>query len=97
MDDTIIIFTTDNGGQTHQGSRNWPLRGNKGTVFEGGVRGTGFVWGSKLPKLNYDNHQLIIYNSCNRLVTDNSRRYCWSGAGYRQMEVRWIQCVVLYC
>ena len=59
MDDTIIIFTTDNGGQTHQGSRNWPLRGNKGTVFEGGVRGIGFVWGSKLPKLNYDNHQLI--------------------------------------
>ena len=40
-------------------SNNWPLRGNKATVFEGGVRGTGFVWGSKLPKLNYDNHQLI--------------------------------------
>ena len=59
LDDAIIIFTTDNGGQTHQGSRNWPLRGNKGTVFEGGVHGTGFVWGSKLPKLNYDNHQLI--------------------------------------
>ena len=59
LDDTIIIFTTDNGGQTCQGSNNWPLRGNKDTVFEGGVRGTGFVWGSKLPKLNYDNHQLI--------------------------------------
>ena len=59
LDDTIIIFTTDNGGQTMQGSNNWPLRGNKGTVFEGGVCGTGFVWGSKLPKLNYDNHQLI--------------------------------------
>jgi len=50
LNDTIIIFTTDNGGQTHQGSRNWPLRGNKGTVFEGGVRGTAFVWGSMLPK-----------------------------------------------
>ena len=59
LDDTIIIFTTDNGGQTAQGSNNWPLRGNKATIFEGGVRGTGFVWGSKLPKLNYDNHQLI--------------------------------------
>ena len=59
LDDTIIIFTTDNGGQTAAGSSNWPLRGNKAIVFEGGVRGTGFVWGSKLPKLNYDNHQLI--------------------------------------
>ena len=59
LDDTIIIFTTDNGGQTREGSSNWPLRGNKATVFEGGVRGTGFVWGSKLPQLNYDNNQLI--------------------------------------
>ena len=59
LDNTIIIFTTDNGGQTAKGSINWPLRGNKATVFEGGVHGTGFVWGSKLPKLNYDNHQLI--------------------------------------
>ena len=61
LDDTIIIFTTDNGGQlqTAFGSSNWPLRGNKKTVFEGGVRGTGFVWDSKLPNLNYDNHHLI--------------------------------------
>ena len=59
LDNTIIIFTTDNGGQTIEGGYNWPLRGSKNTVFEGGVRGTGFVWGSKLPKLNYDNEQLI--------------------------------------
>ena len=59
LDNTIILFTTDNGGQTHQGSRNWPLRGNKATVFEGGVRGTAFVWGSKLLNQSYDNHQLI--------------------------------------
>ena len=59
LDDTIIIFTTDNGAQTRQGGNNLPLRGNKGTVFEGGVRGTAFVWGSKLPKLNYDSNQLI--------------------------------------
>ena len=59
LDDTIIIFTTDNGGQPAFGSSNWPLRGGKHSVFEGGVRGLGFVWGSKLPKLNYNNHQLL--------------------------------------
>ena len=45
--------------KTEKGSNNWPLRGNKATIFEGSVCGAGFVWGSKLPKLNYDNHQLI--------------------------------------
>ena len=59
LDDTIIIFTTDNGGPTGEASVNWPLRAGKNTIFEGGVRGTAFVWGSKLPKLNYDNVQLI--------------------------------------
>ena len=59
MDNTIIIFTTDNGGQTLEGSSNLPLRAGKDTVFEGGVRGTAFVWNPKLPKLNYDNNHLI--------------------------------------
>ena len=59
LDNTIIIFTTDNGGQAMKGSSNWPLRGNKNTVFEGGVHGAAYVWGANLPKLNYDNHQLI--------------------------------------
>ena len=59
LDNTIIIFTTDNGGQTAQGSSNWPLRGNKDTTYEGVVRGIAFVWGANLPKLNYDNYQLI--------------------------------------
>ena len=59
LDNTVIIFTTDNGGQTKKGSSNWPLRGNKNTVFEGGVHGTAYVWGANLPKLNYDNQQLF--------------------------------------
>ena len=54
LDDTIIILTTDNGGQTHLGSVNYPLRGNKMTLFEGGVRGVAFVWGKMLANTNYD-------------------------------------------
>ena len=59
LDDTVIILTTDNGGQTAAGSSNWPLRGNKGTVFEGGLRGFSFVWSKNLENANYDNHELM--------------------------------------
>ncbi|MBI9017927.1 MAG: sulfatase [Phycisphaerae bacterium] len=38
-DDTLIIFTSDNGGQNiPKGARNEPLRGAKGTSWEGGLR-----------------------------------------------------------
>ena len=38
-DDTIVIFHSDNGGPTPgNASRNGPLRGSKGFVYEGGVR-----------------------------------------------------------
>lgn len=38
-EDTLIFFFSDNGGpSTKNGSRNDPLRGNKGDVFEGGIR-----------------------------------------------------------
>ncbi len=36
-DNTIVLFTSDNGGQGNQTS-NYPFRGNKGNFYEGGIR-----------------------------------------------------------
>lgn len=44
-DNTVIFFTTDNGGQPWFGSSNYPLRGTKNSVYEGGLKGIGFLSG----------------------------------------------------
>lgn len=35
-DNTYIIFTSDNGGANDAGASTWPLRGGKGSYYEGG-------------------------------------------------------------
>ena len=57
FNDSLIIFTSDNGGKTHgcvdkatNGCGNkYPLRGQKFTAFEGGVRTPTFIAGGYLP------------------------------------------------
>jgi len=46
-DDTLIVFTSDNGGDYDRGD-NSPLRQYKNTSFEGGIRVPGFVTGGFL-------------------------------------------------
>lgn len=48
---TLIIFTSDNGGCMPAENRgcNWPMRGGKHHLFEGGIKVTSFVSGGALP------------------------------------------------
>ncbi|XP_078355623.1 arylsulfatase I-like [Oculina patagonica] len=61
FDNSVIVFTTDNGGAPagfdwSQGS-NYPFKGGKDTLWEGGVRGVAFVHSAMIAKkgrVSYD-------------------------------------------
>jgi len=52
-DNTVLVLASDNGGQpdlTFGGGNNFPLRGGKGSMFEGGFRTAAFLSGGYLPQ-----------------------------------------------
>jgi len=60
----VAIIASDNGGSTHlqrAGANNWPLRGNKNEVFEGGIRTKALVYGKYSDFPVYE--QLQVYDS----------------------------------
>jgi arylsulfatase B len=44
MDNTYLIFASDNGGCYSAGGKSGPFRGTKGTIFEGGTKVDAFVY-----------------------------------------------------
>ncbi len=49
LDDTLIVFLSDNGGRLDRGANNAPLRDGKGSVHEGGYRSPMFMhWPRRL-------------------------------------------------
>ncbi|TRY63695.1 hypothetical protein TCAL_00390 [Tigriopus californicus] len=63
LQDSIIVFTTDNGGPAGgfdvNWASNWPLRGVKDTLWEGGVRGAGFIWSPLLKMKSRVSNQMM--------------------------------------
>ncbi|XP_071095245.1 arylsulfatase B-like [Haliotis cracherodii] len=53
FDNTLIFFTADNGGELVAYGNNWPLRGGKHTVWEGGTRVTSFAHGVGIRRTGY--------------------------------------------
>ncbi|XP_077512471.1 arylsulfatase B-like isoform X2 [Amblyomma americanum] len=63
LDNTVVVFSSDNGGAPwglHASrSFNWPLRGVKGTLWEGGTRVAAFIWSPRLRRNRTVSHQLM--------------------------------------
>jgi len=60
-ENTLILFSSDNGGPLPLGANNGPLRAGKGTVYEGGVRVPAFaVWPGRIRPGTVVNEMLHI-------------------------------------
>ncbi|XP_039296263.1 arylsulfatase G [Nilaparvata lugens] len=82
LEDSIIVFLSDNGAPTvetvwstaNSGS-NWPLRGEKASLHEGGIRTVGAIWSTRIARSSK------IYNENFHLVDWLPTLYAAAGLG----------------
>jgi len=58
-DNTLVLFHSDNGGDVRHAASNFPLRGNKGTYFDGGIKAVALAYGKGIEKTGYVNREMI--------------------------------------
>ena len=68
-EDSLVVVASDNGG--HKGGMNYPLRGQKGTNFEGGIRSASLVSGGLLPARLRGTASSIVFS-----ITDWYPTFC---------------------
>ncbi|XP_029826470.2 arylsulfatase B-like [Ixodes scapularis] len=63
LENSVVVFSSDNGarplGPGANAGSNWPLRGGKSTLWEGGVRGAAFVWSPLLSRVGRLSDQMM--------------------------------------
>ncbi|XP_071453514.1 arylsulfatase B-like [Hetaerina americana] len=63
LNNSIILVATDNGGAPagldNNKASNWPLRGVKFSLWEGGVRGTALIWSPLLKRMRRVSEQMM--------------------------------------
>ena len=73
LNTTTIVVTSDNGGPVlggdAVGARNWPLRGGKHSIWEGGVRAVAFVSGAGIADTNKGTQYTSLMHGADWLPT----------------------------
>lgn len=67
--DTLFVWASDNGAPVEAGGSNWPLRGGKGTNFEGGVRLPALVNGGRLAAALRGKNETGLVHMCDLYAT----------------------------
>ena len=75
FDNTLIVFFSDNGGNTDHGANNYPLKGSKGDTWEGGYRTPMFFhWPKKIAagqRFDFPVSSLDLYPTFVNLAASN--------------------------
>eukprot|EP01084_Bolivina_argentea_P289499 497154_1 len=62
-DNTLIIFTSDNGADVSNSGCNYPLRGTKGTLFDGNIKTLAFIAGGLIPIEQRGTKRDVLFSS----------------------------------